>query len=146
MSTIVSGKKFFFFFYIFIEFFYIIYIVYQCDLPPLRPHCVEAPGRDSNPGRTAQRQGQWDTTPRPPHLLKNWQNKILHVQRKDDILIVKISIGKYLPHQSWACEPRPARGGTWRTSTSAQPSDLEYRTQPSDLEYRTSAQPKELCI
>ena len=23
----------------------------KCDLPPLRPHCREAPGRDSNPGR-----------------------------------------------------------------------------------------------
>ena len=28
-----------------------IYIVLQCDLPPLRPHCGEAQGRDLNPGR-----------------------------------------------------------------------------------------------
>ena len=28
---------------------YFIYTVLQCDLPPLRPHCGEAPGGDSNP-------------------------------------------------------------------------------------------------
>ena len=36
-----------------LRFFYIIYTVLQCDLPPLRPHCGEALGRDSNPGRAA---------------------------------------------------------------------------------------------
>ena len=37
------------------------------NLPPLRPHCGEAPpGQDSNPGRAVQR----DTNHyRPPHLL-----------------------------------------------------------------------------
>ena len=30
---------------------YFICTVLQCDLPPLRPHCGEAPGRESNPGR-----------------------------------------------------------------------------------------------
>ena len=39
--------------------YYIIPTVLQCDLPPLRPHCGEAPGRDSNPGRAAQRQGHY---------------------------------------------------------------------------------------
>ena len=33
-------------------FYYIIYTVLQCDLPPLRPHCGEAPGRDSNPNQS----------------------------------------------------------------------------------------------
>ena len=32
-------------------FLYIIYAVLQCDLPPLRPHCGEAPDRDLNPGQ-----------------------------------------------------------------------------------------------
>ena len=32
------------------SFHFIIYIVYQCDLPPLRSNCWEAPGRDSHPG------------------------------------------------------------------------------------------------
>ena len=27
-------------------------VVLQCDLPPLRPHCGEATGRESNPART----------------------------------------------------------------------------------------------
>ena len=34
---------------------YIIYTVLLCDLPPLKPHCGEAPGRDSNPGRAVYR-------------------------------------------------------------------------------------------
>ena len=32
-------------------FYYISYTGLQCDLPPLRPHCGESPGWDSNPGR-----------------------------------------------------------------------------------------------
>ena len=31
-------------------FYYIIYTVLQCDLPPLRPHCGEAPGPGFEPG------------------------------------------------------------------------------------------------
>ena len=34
---------------------YIIYTVLLCDLPPLKPHWGEAPGRDSNPGRAVYR-------------------------------------------------------------------------------------------
>ena len=51
---------------LFLGFDFIIYTVLQCDLPPIRPHFGEAPGRDSNPGRAARGR---DTTPRPPHLL-----------------------------------------------------------------------------
>ena len=51
-------KYIYFFFYLFLG-FYIIYTVLQCDLPPLRSHCGEAPGRDSNPGRAGQRQGHY---------------------------------------------------------------------------------------
>ena len=58
-----------YFFISFIWFYYIIYTVLQCDLPPLRPHCGEAPGRDSNLGRAAHEAWTLDTTPRPPHLL-----------------------------------------------------------------------------
>ena len=57
----------FFFLNLFIGVYYIIYTVLLCDLPPLRPHCGEAPGRDSNPSRAAQRQGHY--TPGPPRLL-----------------------------------------------------------------------------
>ena len=42
-------------FFIFIKFYNIIPTVLQCDLPPLRPHCGEAPDQDSNPGLAAQR-------------------------------------------------------------------------------------------
>ena len=38
----------------------------QSDLPPLRPLCGEAPGRDSNPGRADLVAGT--LTIRPPHL------------------------------------------------------------------------------
>ena len=38
----------------------------QSDLPPLRPLCGEAPGRDSNPGRADLVAGTLTT--RPPHL------------------------------------------------------------------------------
>ena len=36
--------------------FYIIctLLLVKCDLPPLRPHCGEVPGRDSNPERVIQ--------------------------------------------------------------------------------------------
>ena len=51
----------------------------QSDLPPLRPLCGEAPGRDSNPGRADLVAGT--LTIRPPHLVKIififciiWQN------------------------------------------------------------------------
>ena len=30
---------------------------YSADLPPLSPHCGEAPGRDTNPSRVVQRLG-----------------------------------------------------------------------------------------
>ena len=43
---------------LFSGFYYIIYTVLQCDLPPLKPQCGEAPGRDSNQDRAAQMQGQ----------------------------------------------------------------------------------------
>ena len=40
----------FYFLIFFIVFYYIIHTVLQCDLSPLRPHCGEAPDRESNPG------------------------------------------------------------------------------------------------
>ena len=51
----------FFFFSFLTAISYIIYIVLQCDLPPLRPHCGGGPaGRDSNPGTSGlYRQGHW---------------------------------------------------------------------------------------
>ena len=40
----------YFLIFLFTAYQYFIYTVLQCDLPPLRPSCGEAPGRDSNPG------------------------------------------------------------------------------------------------
>ena len=67
-STVECVHNRIFFLYPFIVFFYyIIYTVLQCDLPPLRPHYGEAPGRDLNPGWAAPRQGHYPvTTPPPP--------------------------------------------------------------------------------
>ena len=36
---------------------------YTADLPPLRPHCGEATGRDSNPGRGSLEEGTLTTRP-----------------------------------------------------------------------------------
>ena len=48
-------------------FFFNLFVQYsQSDLPPLRPLCGEAPGRDSNPGRADLMAGTLTT--RPPHL------------------------------------------------------------------------------
>ena len=51
--------KFYFFKIFLLGFYYIMYTVLQCELPPLRPHCGEALGLDSNPDREAQRQGHY---------------------------------------------------------------------------------------
>ena len=68
LLSFATGNANFFFLNLFIGFYHIIYTVLQCDLPPLRPHCGEAPGRDSNPGRVAQRQGHY------PWTTKNWND------------------------------------------------------------------------
>ena len=39
--------------------YYSICTVFQCDLPPLRQHCGEAPDRDSNLGRVILKQRLW---------------------------------------------------------------------------------------
>ena len=51
-QNVLTGVEqiFSFFFFIFLWSFYYITVL-QCELPALRSHCGEAPGRDSNPGR-----------------------------------------------------------------------------------------------
>ena len=84
--------------------FIILFVQYsQSDLPPLRPLCGEAPGRDSKPGRadlvagtlytrpkhlikTTTPHQDHRTSPRPPHLtsphhqqnLTNVENSAIH--------------------------------------------------------------------
>ena len=57
--TVLSVQDTFLFFFFLGLGFYFIFTVLQCDLPPLRPHCWEAPGRDSKPERAIQRKGNY---------------------------------------------------------------------------------------
>ena len=64
LTNLVSSFWFYIYFilYFILYFIYVIYfpiyspktiifILLECDLPPLRPQCGEAPGRDTNPGQ-----------------------------------------------------------------------------------------------
>ena len=78
---------FYYFFIIFLLGFIILFIQYyiHCDLPPLRPQCGEAPGRDSNPGRAAQKQEHYSLTTTPPWNCWAW----------------KVEVGKALPPSNY---------------------------------------------
>ena len=67
-----KNTKLFYTVHYFFFFFFFSSTVLQCDLPPLRPHCGEAPGRDSNPGRAAQRQGHFYTVHQKPRHLERF--------------------------------------------------------------------------
>ena len=61
----------------------------QSGLPPLRPLCGEAPGRDSNPGRADLMAGSLTT--RPPHLTKTtapWHTN--HISSHPNVLYLHI--------------------------------------------------------
>ena len=53
-------------------FIYLIYTVLQCDLLPLRPHCGEAPGQDSNPWQVAYKKSEY-ISPEPVLEPPKWR-------------------------------------------------------------------------